>query len=228
MPHAHGINYALLGLISRSEQGMHGYALKRQFERVWGACWQLSFGEVYRALNRLVGQGLIQAVPGAECSHRKSYRITDAGHRKLNSFIAAPPTDAPSPFRRELAIKLVLADREELLRLLPVLDRLRDAYGREIRHLDVHRRRLTSRAISGPAATLALDGAELCTRAELAWIERLSQELAKAAAASGLKSPRSEIPQADAREGGLRGRLQRNPLRTQPTAGVPARLAATD
>jgi DNA-binding PadR family transcriptional regulator len=201
MPHGHGIDYGLLGLISRSEKGMHGYALKRQFERVWGACWQLSFGEVYRVLNRLVGEGLIQGVSDAECSHRKSYRITEAGRRKLGTFIAAPPTDVPHPFRRELAVKLVLADPEGLLRLLPVLDRVREAYGKELRHLGAHRRRLVSRAIDAPAATLALEGAELCTRAEVAWIDRLRQELVKAGAACGAVSARLSPSQAVASEG---------------------------
>jgi DNA-binding PadR family transcriptional regulator len=210
MLHAHGLDYALLGLISRSEQGIHGYALKRQFERIWGACWRLSFGEVYRALNRLVGERLIQAVSDAECSHRKSYRITDAGCQKLSTFVEAPPTDAPHPFRRELAVKLVLAGPEGQCKLLPVLDRLRDAYAKEIRFLGVHRRRLISRVVYGPAATLALDGAELCTRAELAWIDRLSQELAKAAAPSGPMSPRPSAPETVASEGILPERREKS------------------
>src|SRR5262245_15625409 len=99
MRHAHGVDYAILGIVSRHPRGVHGYALKRQCERVLGHFWQFNFGEIYRVLDRLAEAGLIEHVVIDSSSPRKLYRITDRGQLSLDAFVREPPTDAPRPLR---------------------------------------------------------------------------------------------------------------------------------
>ena len=83
MRHARGIHYALLGVVSQNPAGVHGYALKRQCDRILGHFWQLNFGEVYRILDRLAEDGLIQTVLADATTSRKVFRITDKGRAMI-------------------------------------------------------------------------------------------------------------------------------------------------
>ena len=62
MRNVRAIRYALLGMVSQNPDGIHGYALKRQCDRILGHFWQLNFGEVYRVLDRLADEGLLEKV----------------------------------------------------------------------------------------------------------------------------------------------------------------------
>ncbi len=176
MRHPRGIHYALLGVVSRYP-GVHGYALKRQCERVLGDSWQLKFGEIYRVLDRLADHGLIEQVVGETESTRKRYRITAKGQRSLDEFILAPSTDAPRPLRQELAIKLLFASAERLPEMLRIVDQERDAYLRQLHQLGVQRRKVRRVPVDAFVSNLLIGGAELAVRAELAWLEEVSRKL---------------------------------------------------
>lgn len=184
MRHAHGIQYALLGVVSRHPDGVHGYALKRQCERVLGQFWQLNFGEVYRVLDRLSDEGLIEQVARETDSARKLYRITGKGKQTLDDFVLTPPTDAPRPMRQELAVKLLFASPEQLPEVLRLIDHQRDAYMRQLHLLGSQRRKIQRLPTDGFVTTLLIDGAELHVRAELAWLDDVTQKLKERAAAS--------------------------------------------
>ncbi len=177
MRHARGLRYALLGVVSRNPWGVHGYALKRQCERTLGEFWQLNFGEVYRVLDRLAEDGLIEQVTDEPESTRKVYRITSKGQRSLDDFVLAPPTDAPRPLRQELAVKLLFACAEHLPELLQVIDHQRDAYMRQLHLLGVQRRKLRRVPVDGFVTNLLIDGAEGVVRTELAWLDDVTQKL---------------------------------------------------
>lgn len=172
-----GLRYAVLGVISRNPDGVHGYALKRQCERLLGSFWQVNFGEVYRVLDRLAGEGLIEQVTAETEGPRKVYRITHRGQRNLDEFILAPPTDAPRPLRQELAVKLLFAAPERVLELLQLIDVQREAYMRQLSLLGVQRRRLRRAPVDAFVTNLLIDGAELSVRAELAWLDEVTQKL---------------------------------------------------
>ena len=65
MRQSSGVRFAVLALVAYNPDGVHGYALKRQCDRILGHLWQLNFPEVYRVLEQLAGDGWIQAL-GAE------------------------------------------------------------------------------------------------------------------------------------------------------------------
>src|SRR5262245_64661342 len=87
MRHSHGVQHAVLGVVSRNPEGIHGYAVRRQGERLLGHFWRLNFGEVYRILDRLATDGLIEQVTESSESARKLYRITSRGQRSLDDFV---------------------------------------------------------------------------------------------------------------------------------------------
>jgi DNA-binding PadR family transcriptional regulator len=173
----HGIRYALLGVVARHPDGVHGYALKRQCDRILGSFWQLNFGEVYRVLDALAAEGLIQHVLAVEESPRKIYRITDKGQRSLDDFILAPPSDVPRPLRQELAVKLLFAGPGRLGRVLQLIDHQREAYLRQLSLLGVQRRKLRRVPVDAFVTNLLIDGAELSVRAELMWLDDVAQKL---------------------------------------------------
>ncbi len=183
MRHAGGIHYAVLGVLSRSPDGVHGYALKRHCERVLGHFWHLNFGEIYRVLDRLAEGGLIEQLlfePGT--TKRKLYRITDKGRRSLDAFIISPPTDVPRPLRQELAVKLLFAGPDHVRELVHLIDYQRKAYMRQLHSLESQRRRMRRLPIDAFVTNLLIDGAELSVRAELTWLEDLARKLQERAA----------------------------------------------
>ncbi|MBI3768775.1 MAG: PadR family transcriptional regulator [Deltaproteobacteria bacterium] len=172
-----GLRYALLGVVSRNPRGIHGYALRRKCERALGGFWQLNFGEVYRILDRLVGEDLIEQVAGGRAGTRKVYRITDRGRASLDAFILEPPADAPRPLRQELSIKLLFASPGHLDHVLQLVTHQRNAYLSHLHTLSIQRTKLSRLAGDHLVTKLLIDGAELHARAEIAWLDDVAQTL---------------------------------------------------
>ena len=177
MRHARGIHFAVLGVVSRNPEGVHGYALKRQCERVLGNFWQLNFGEIYRVLDRLSEMDLIEQTVLEPGSNRKLYRITEQGRQDLDDFVLAPPGDVPRPLRQELAVKLLFATPEQFPKVLRLIEHQRKAYLRQLHLLGTQRRRLERAEMDGFVTGLLIDGAEMSVRAELAWLDDLTQKV---------------------------------------------------
>lgn len=177
MRHSHGIQQAVLGVVSRNPDGIHGYAVRRQGERLLGHCWRLNFGEVYRILDRLAADGLIEPVTDGSASARKVYRITARGRQSLDDYVLSPQTDAPRPLRQELAVKLLFASPEHSSELLRLVARQREAYVQELHHLGAERRKVRRAPFDAFATHLLIDGAELAARAELAWLDEVAKRL---------------------------------------------------
>lgn len=189
MRHARGIHYALLGVVSQNPQGVHGYALKRQCDRILGHFWQLTFGEVYRTLDRLAEDGLVEEVIAAAVSSRKIFRVTAKGRRSLDTFILEPPTDAPRPLRQELAVKLLFACPERLPELMRVIEAQRDTYIRQLHLLSVQRCKTTKLPVDSFVTALLIDGAELNVRAELAWLADVAAKLRERFTSGSVAAP---------------------------------------
>jgi DNA-binding PadR family transcriptional regulator len=177
MRQANGLRYALLGIVSRSPRGIHGYALRRKCERALGGFWRLNFGETYRILDRLVEEDLIEQIAGDRVGTRKVYRITDRGRGSLDSFLLEVPGDAPRPLRHELAVKLLFAGPERFEELLESVRHQREVYLRELQRVGAQRAKLQRLTGDTFVTALLIDGVELSVRAELAWLEEVAQKL---------------------------------------------------
>ena len=174
----HGLRYALLGVVSQSPRGIHGYALRRQCERALGGFWQLNFGEIYRVLDRLTEEDLIEQVAaGRGDTGRKVYRITDRGRQSLDAFVLEPPTDAPRPLRQELSAKLLFATPDRIDDVLRVVSHQRAAYMRHLHTLGVQRAKVARLSGDHAVTQMLIDGAELHARAEISWLDDVTERL---------------------------------------------------
>ena len=187
MRHSHGVRHAVLGVVARNPEGIHGYAVRRQGERLLGHFWRLNFGEVYRILDRLAADGLIEQVADGAESSRKVYRITPQGRESLDDYVVTPQTDAPRALRQELAVKLLFATPATLPRLLALVARQREAYLQELTKIATARRKARCAPFDAFVTRLLIDGAELAARAEVAWLDQVAKRLQDryGAAASG-------------------------------------------
>ena len=70
-------------LLALAGEDRHGYAILQAVEARLGARLPLRTGTMYRALARLLDEGLIEEVPGAPDAddRRRTYRITNEGRR---------------------------------------------------------------------------------------------------------------------------------------------------
>jgi len=76
---------ATLILSSLADGAKHGYALTKDIEAFAGV--RLAPGTLYEVLNRLEGQGLIEAL--ASDDRRRPYRLTAAGAQALHAHLQA-------------------------------------------------------------------------------------------------------------------------------------------
>jgi DNA-binding PadR family transcriptional regulator len=153
----------LLGLLD--PQPAHGYDLKRSYDQHFGAEKPLAYGQVYAALARMLGNGLIEVagVEPGEGPERKRYAITDAGVTELRTWLGTPEPPA-AYLQSTLYTKVVLAlltgaDPRDLL------ETQRAAHLAEMRTL-------TRRKQGGDFPTqLICDHALLHLEADLRWLE---------------------------------------------------------
>jgi DNA-binding PadR family transcriptional regulator len=87
-----------------------GYDLAKGFDASVANFWMATPQQLYRELDRLAGQGLIQAriVHQDRRPNKRMFSLTEAGHEAIRQFTARPPR--PSVIRDELMVKVQAAD----------------------------------------------------------------------------------------------------------------------
>jgi PadR family transcriptional regulator AphA len=98
-----------------AEDPRHGFSVARELapDAPIGQVWTVRRPLVYRSLEYLVGDGLIEASrmePGTQGPHRTVYRATRAGRSRLTRWLDEP-VDHPRDVRAELLAKFVLRAR---------------------------------------------------------------------------------------------------------------------
>lgn len=96
---------ALLGLLSM--EPMSGYDLKQRIAFSIGNFWSESYGQIYPALRKLEGEGLVSSQEKGKAG-RKVYRLTEAGHERLQQWLTITPR--PWVPRHETLLKLFFGD----------------------------------------------------------------------------------------------------------------------
>jgi len=104
MPRTNKTEFAVLGLLSL--EPMSGYDMKAFISQTIGYFWQESYGQIYPALRKLLGQGFITRRVKAQKGRpdRHVYRLTQKGRRRLNEWLTSETE--PAPLRIELLLKL--------------------------------------------------------------------------------------------------------------------------
>jgi DNA-binding PadR family transcriptional regulator len=87
-----------------------GYDLAKEFDASVANFWMATPQQLYRELDRLAEQGLIEAriVQQERRPNKRLFSLTDAGHQAIREFTARPPK--PSAIRDELMIKIQASD----------------------------------------------------------------------------------------------------------------------
>ena len=104
MPHRDPMTPAMFHiLLATADQARHGYAIMQEVQERTDGAVDLGSGTLYRAIGRLLDEGLIAPVSSAD-DRRRPYRITAAGR------------SAASAEARSLAQSVTWAKRAKLLR----------------------------------------------------------------------------------------------------------------
>ena len=84
------LDHILLGILREPSAG---YDIKRQFQEVFNHFWSADLAQIYRSLQRLEKQGLLESRDefSDRGPPRKVYRRTPAGSRKLQEWLADGP-----------------------------------------------------------------------------------------------------------------------------------------
>jgi len=168
------VRHAVLALLADSPA--HGYEIMRGLEERFGAVIApLNAGQVYTTLQRLQRDELVtdDAVAQSGRPDKRVYRLTGAGHDALAEWLGAP--SAPTRLRDDFFMKLVLAHGMGLADPADLIARQREVYLRSLGELE---RVLAAGGAEGTTA-LVVEGAALHLEADLKWLDRCEEELAR-------------------------------------------------
>ena len=106
-------DWVVLGLVAEAPR--HGFAAARELasDAALGQVWTVPRPLVYRAIDHLRDQGLVEPVrteAGAKGPHRTVYRATRNGRTRLARWLDQPVAH-PREVRTELLVKLMLRSR---------------------------------------------------------------------------------------------------------------------
>ncbi|MCL1869268.1 MAG: PadR family transcriptional regulator [Promicromonosporaceae bacterium] len=172
------IRQGFLALLS--EQPMHGYQLRQEFEARTGGTWPLNIGQAYTTLQRLERDGLVEPVPQPDGPEQ--FRLTAAGRTEANAWWTRP-VERNAPARDELAIKLALAVTVHAegrpIDVASVIQRQRKETLRALRDY-THLKRGTTPDGPGLAWALVLDSLIFAAEAEVRWLDHVEATVARA------------------------------------------------
>jgi|SRR5215468_11778056 len=182
--------FLILGLL-RNRAPMHGYALVKAYRRRSGA--EVSTGNFYRELQRLVVEGLIRssANPPEADIRRTPYEISDEGITVFDDWLTARDAAVGRISEDDLSARALFIGELEPAAAAAVLDRLQDNLWFWGKRLERDRQLLLSQGAEvdreGASTVLSLLLARRIKHvsADLDFIEGLSRQLAEQHAATG-------------------------------------------
>ena len=103
------LKYAVLAALLESEAS--GYELSKNFDVSLANFWPATPQQLYRELERLAQDGLIEArvVQQERRPNKRLFTLTESGRRELGTFAAEPPR-RPTALRDEFLIKIQAMD----------------------------------------------------------------------------------------------------------------------
>ena len=143
------LRHLILGLL-RDGAPRHGYALMKEYRERAG--FQISVGNFYRELQRLLSAGWVRATenPTGADPRRAPYQITAAGATAFDDWVASSSVDMAGEQHDDLAMRAFLIVKSGGNRAVDVLDQWQEELAM--------RRRLMERAREAAATRGAGDG----------------------------------------------------------------------
>ncbi len=167
------LEHAILGLLSERERS--GYDLKtRCFDDEIRSLWTADQAQIYRTLDRLQAQGLVQARRKRQTGRpdRKLYSITEAGRAELLRWLVSPQ---PLPASRDaFLLHLYFSAPVDDESLTAVLRARRDGHQTRLetlRNEAAEGRRQPSETREKALRSMALNGAIARQRATIDWLD---------------------------------------------------------
>jgi DNA-binding PadR family transcriptional regulator len=114
------LKYAVLAALLEGEAS--GYELAKRFDASVANFWTATPQQLYRELDRLTGEGLLDArvVEQRRRPNKRMFRITDAGRRALREFTAAPVR--PMAVRDDLLVKVQSVDAGDAAAVMEAIE----------------------------------------------------------------------------------------------------------
>jgi DNA-binding PadR family transcriptional regulator len=189
----YALQYAVLGLVSAREDGVHGYRLKNEFDALYGEFWALNYGQMYRTLDRLERAGLIEGFDELQTRrpNRKVFRITRQGRKRLDAWLVTPASQEARPLRDEVSLKLLFLADGQLDEIRAVISTQRTLYLQHLARLAKRRSRADGDSREEFVMRLLLSQADMRVRTDLAWLDLVEAEVGKRFLASARQSPSS-------------------------------------
>jgi DNA-binding PadR family transcriptional regulator len=168
---------AVLGLLL--ERPSWGYELVARFERTFGEQpweWRVTPTAIYRALNRLEGDGMVQPIDSeagerwmdsAQRRMRQSYRVTGDGARSMREWLTTPMPSSPS--QEELLIRVHFGDASD--------ETLRSMLRRHAEACLAELERIAATSAETRMQRLVKEDRRLAVQARLSWIDFALAEL---------------------------------------------------
>lgn len=166
------ITHVLLSLLAR--QPMHGYELKSAFDEQFGSIWNLNFGQVYPALEKLKDHRWIRVSETVHGRDKKVYAITDEGLAELDRWLTGPP-DPPRMTREDIFMRLAVAASRGRETLTKVIHQQRRVHQTALAEFVRIRSSLDARRDA--YARLICDAAILKIEAELKWLDLAEEQI---------------------------------------------------
>jgi DNA-binding PadR family transcriptional regulator len=166
------LKFGILGLLA--EQPLHAYSVKARFEDLLGGSWEVNIGQVSTTLQRLERDDLVEPADSRGERGRLPYRLTEAGRKALDAWLAEPETE-PQQLREAIYLKLLLATRLAGGDARALLARQRRVYLQRLKDLAVLEQR--ARSTGRTDLVLLYQGAVLHTEADLKWVDVCAQQL---------------------------------------------------
>ncbi|MBX4174535.1 MULTISPECIES: PadR family transcriptional regulator [Streptomyces rochei group] len=139
------LKYAVLAALLEGEAS--GYELSKVFDVSLANFWPATPQQLYRELERLADEGLIEArtVPQERRPTKRLFSLTETGRDRLSAF-AAEPTRRPTAVRDEFLIKMQAMDGIDPERVRALVEERRTwALGKLARYERVRERLLDGR-----------------------------------------------------------------------------------
>ncbi len=158
------IPHALLALLDRGPS--YGLRLKEEFEAWTGEVWPLNVGQVYKTLQRLERDGLVNA-DGSPSAQQRYYELAPQGREELRSWLTrcGPPSAPP---RDELVIKVLMALAVDGVDTSAVMQAHRRAL---LEQLQVFTRSKADLDVSEVAAAFVVDAQIFKLEALVRWLD---------------------------------------------------------
>jgi PadR family transcriptional regulator AphA len=176
------LEHAILGFLKF--RSLSGYDLKKVFEQSVGHFWSATQSHIYKALDTLHTDGLVEAteIVQSDRPNRKEYSITPAGIKELDDWLATP--HGLAPIRSEWLIQVFFAQdlsNEQIVHLFT--ERARaiqaeiDTYRTKTSETLNQYRQLIKIERAGQLWALTLDYGIANMEAELHWLESKIDQL---------------------------------------------------